>query len=91
MERKLSTIFATDVVGFRKIKTPSRESLFYFAATLFKLEEEKKSAETLKQAFKMTDMSVEDFLLTQHYQNPELKQELLEILETGWKQKIEKI
>jgi adenylate cyclase len=67
---------------FRKIKTPSRESLFYFAATLFKLEEEKKSAETLKQAFKMTDMSVEDFLLTQHYQNPELKQELREILES---------
>ena len=67
---------------FRKIKTPSRESLFYFAATLFKLEEEKKSAETLKQAFKMMDMSVEDFLLTQHYQNPELKQELLEILES---------
>ncbi len=67
---------------FRKIKTPSRESLFYFAATLFKLEEEKKSAETLKQAFKMTDLSVEDFLLTQHYQNPELKQELREILES---------
>ena len=67
---------------FRKMKTPDRESLFYFAATLFKLEEEKKSAETLKQAFKMMDMSVEDFLLTQHYQNPELKQELLEILES---------
>ena len=67
---------------FRKIKTPSRESLFYFAATLFKLEEEKKSAETLKQAFKMTDMSVEDFLLTQHYQNPELKQQLQEILQS---------
>ena len=67
---------------FRKIKTPSRESLFYFAATLFKLEEEKKSAKTLKQAFKMTDMSVEDFLLTQHYQNPELKQQLQEILQS---------
>ena len=67
---------------FRKIKTPSRESLFYFAATLFKLEEEKKSAETLKQAFKMTDMSVEDFLVTQHYQNPELKQQLQEILQS---------
>ena len=67
---------------FRKIKTPSRESLFYFAATLIKLEEEKKSAETLKQAFKMTDMSVEDFLLTQHYQNPELKQELRKILQS---------
>ena len=67
---------------FRKIKTPSRESLFYFAATLFKLEEEKKSAETLKQAFKMTDMSVEDFLVTQHYQNPELNQQLQEILQS---------
>jgi len=67
---------------FRKIKNQSRESLFYFAATLFKLEEGKKSAETLKQAFKMTDMSVEDFLLTQHYQNPELKQQLQEILQS---------
>ena len=30
----------------------------------------------------MTDLSVEDFLLTQHYQNPEVKQELREILES---------
>jgi len=82
MERKLSTIFATDVVGFRKIKTPSRESLFYFAATFSKLGDEQKSAETLQQAIKMTDLSVEDFLVTQHYQNPELKQELREILES---------
>lgn len=82
MERKLSTIFATDVVGFRKIKTPSRESLFYFAATLAKLGEKQKSAETLTQALKMTDLRVKDFLVTQHYQNPELKQELREILES---------
>ena len=67
---------------FRKIKTPDRESIFYLTASLSKLGEEIKSAETLKQAFKMTDLSVEDFLLTQHYQNPELKQVLREILES---------
>ena len=67
---------------FRKMKTPDRESIFYLTASLSKLGEEIKSAETLKQAFKMTDLSVEDFLLTQHYQNPELKQELREILES---------
>ena len=67
---------------FRKIKTPDRESIFYLTASLSKLGEGIKSAETLKQAFKMTDLSVEDFLLTQHYQNPELKQELREILES---------
>ena len=82
MERKLSTIFATDVAGFRKIKTPSRESLFYFAATFSKLGEKQKSAETLTQALKMTDLRVKDFLVTQHYHNPELKQELREILES---------
>jgi adenylate cyclase len=67
---------------FRKMKTPDRESIFYLTASLSKLGEGIKSAETLKQAFKMTDLSVEDFLLTQHYQNPELKQELREILES---------
>ena len=67
---------------FRKMKTPDRESVFYLTASLSKLGEGLKSAETLKQAFKMTDLSVEDFLLTQHYQNPELKQELREILES---------
>ena len=67
---------------FRKMKTPDRESVFYLTASLSKLGEGIKSAETLKQAFKMTDLSVEDFILTQHYQNPELKQELREILES---------
>ena len=67
---------------FRKMKTPDRESVFYLTASLSKLGEGIKSAETLKQAFKMTDLSVEDFLLTQHYQNPELKQVLREILES---------
>ena len=67
---------------FRKIKTPDRESIFYLTASLSKLGEGIKSAETLKQALKMADLSVEDFLLTQHYQNPELKQELREILES---------
>ena len=67
---------------FRKMKTPDRESVFYLTASLSKLGEGIKSAETLKQAFKMTDLSVEDFLLTQHYQNPELNQELREILQS---------
>ena len=67
---------------FRKMKTLDRESVFYLTASLSKLGEGIKSAEILKQAFKMTDMSVEDFLLTQHYQNPELKQELREILQS---------
>ena len=67
---------------FRKMKTPDRESVFYLTASLSKLGEGIKSAETLKQAFKMTDLSVEDFLLTQHYQNTELKQKFREILES---------
>ena len=67
---------------FKKMKTPDRESVFYLTASLSKLGEGIKSAETLKQALKMADLSVEDFLLTQHYQNPELKQELREILES---------
>jgi adenylate cyclase len=66
---------------FRKIKTPSRESLFYFAATLFKLGDEKNATETLQQAVKLTDLSLEDFLLTQHYQNPELQHQRKEILQ----------
>jgi len=30
----------------------------------------------------MTELSVEDFLVTQHYQNPELLQQLRKILES---------
>ena len=67
---------------FRKMKTSDRESVFYLTATLSKLGDGIKSTETLKQAFKMTDLSVEDLLLTQHYQNPELKQELREFMQS---------
>ena len=71
----------TPQTASEKIKTPSWENLFYFAATLFKLGDEKNAAETLQQATKMTDLSVEDFLLTQHYQNPELQLQLQNILQ----------
>ena len=67
---------------FKKIKTPNRDSLFYLAASLAKAERENESTEVLHLAVQTTDLSVENFVNTQRYQNPDYNRELLEVLES---------
>jgi hypothetical protein len=68
--------------SFRKLKVPTRNSLFYLAATLSKMSEAEKATETLKQARTTTDLSVDRFVQSQAYQEEKRSQELLETLES---------
>ena len=60
----------------------NRESLFYLAASLAKEERGNESTEVLHLAVQTTDLSVENFVNTQRYQNPDYNRELLEVLES---------
>ena len=66
---------------FKKIKTPNKDSLFYLAASLAKASHENESAEALKFAVRTTGLSLEIFVNSQRYQNPDYNRELLEVLE----------
>ena len=72
MERKLSTILASDVFGFSKM----------MAATLSKMAEAEKATETLKQARTTTGLSVDRFVQSQAYREENKSQELRETLES---------
>ena len=68
--------------SFRKLKVPTRNSLFYLAATLSKMAEAEKATETLKQARTTTDLSVDRFVQSQAYREEKRSQELRETLES---------
>ena len=68
--------------SFRKLKVPTRNSLFYLAATLSKMAEAEKATETLKQARTTTDLSVDRFVQSQAYREEKKSQELRETLES---------
>ena len=70
------------VESFRKIKTPNMASPFYLAMALHKTGDLKKSAELLQKAFNISGKSIDEFLEKQHYQDPERKKLLREILES---------
>ena len=68
--------------SFRKLKVPTRNSLFYLAATLSKMAEAEKATETLKQARTTTGLSVDRLVQSQAYQEDSRGQELRETLES---------
>ena len=68
--------------SFRKLKVPTRNSLFYLAATLSKMAEAEKATETLKQARTTTGLSVARFVQSQAYREEKRSQELRETLES---------
>ncbi len=68
--------------SFRKLKVPTRNSLFYLAATLSKMAEAEKATETLKQARTTTGLSVDRFVQSQAYREEKRSQELRETLES---------
>ena len=70
------------VESFRKIKTPNMASPFYLSMALHKTGDLKKSAELLQKAFNISGKSIDEFLEKQHYQDPERKKLLREILES---------
>ena len=70
------------VESFRKLKVPTRNSLFYLAATFSKLDETDRSVETLKEAITTTDFTVDRFVQSQTYRDEKRSQELRETPES---------
>ena len=74
--------FTEAIDSLRKVKVPTRNSLFYHACALAKSEQTEKATETLKQAITTHDMTVERFVASQEYKDQEKREELLETLQT---------
>jgi adenylate cyclase len=68
------------VSSFSKLKIPTRNSLFYLAATYIKANNIGQAKATLAEAVSMSNLTVEDFIVTQSYKNEIHSRELLEAL-----------
>ena len=73
------TEFSKSIETFNKLKVPTRNSMFYLAASLIKNNELEKAKETLKQAVSISNLSTENFVKTQLYQKSEQTTELEDI------------
>jgi len=73
--------YGNAIKSLRKVKVPTRNSLFYLAAALAKAEQTETASDTLKQAITTMDMTVEGFVSSQGYKNQEKRDELLQTLE----------
>ena len=73
--------YTNAIKSLRKVKVPTRNSLFYLAAALSKAEQTETASDTLKQAITTMDMTVEGFVSSQGYKNQEKRDELLQTLE----------
>ena len=65
---------------FNKLQIPTRNSLFYLAATYNKIGDLDKASSVLKEAISMASLSVEEFVENQKYKDPDLKANLLTTL-----------
>ena len=63
--------FDTAIESFGTLKVPSRNSLFYLAATYSKEGQEKAAKSCLSEAVSVTKMTVQEFINTQYYRNEE--------------------
>jgi len=68
------------VDAFNKLQIPTRNSLFYLAATHNKIGDIDKASRVLKEAIAMSSLSVEEFVKMQKYRDPDQKENLLNIL-----------
>ena len=74
------TEYSKSIETFGKLKVPTRNSMFYLAASLIKNNELEKAKETLKQAILISNLSTENFIKTQSYQKSEQIAELEDVL-----------
>ena len=65
------------VDAFNKLQIPTRNSLFYLAVTHGKIGDIEKASQVLKEAIAMSSLSVEEFVKTQNYRDPDQKENLL--------------
>ncbi|MEE2999282.1 MAG: adenylate/guanylate cyclase domain-containing protein [Pseudomonadota bacterium] len=65
---------------FNKLQIPTRNSLFYLAATHNRSGDSKEASRVLKEAISMSGQNIEQFVGTQKYKNPGQKEDLLNSL-----------
>jgi len=68
--------------SFNSLKVPTRDNLFYKAATLAKNKNRKEAREVLREATLVSKISIENFIKMQKYKNIAQANELLSILKT---------
>ena len=62
---------------FNKLQIPTRNSLFYLAGTHGTIGDFEKASRVLNEAIAMSSLSVEEFVKTQKYRDPDQKENLL--------------
>jgi len=72
--------FENAIKSFSKLKSATKNSLFYSAASYSKLNDKEKATELLAQALNLSGETVDQYLKGQQYEKPEPKQHLVDAL-----------
>ena len=72
--------FENAIKSFSKLKSATKNSLFYAAASYSKLNDKEKATELLAQALNLSGETVAQYLKGQQYEKPEPKQHLVDAL-----------
>jgi|TARA_A100001037_G_scaffold40533_2_gene31602 adenylate cyclase len=70
------------LASFKKMRTESRDGLFYSAATFKKLGREEEALDMLRRGIRLADVSIETFVESQPFQDQARNRELQEVLES---------
>ncbi len=74
--------FEGALASFKKMRTESRDGLFYAAATFKKLGRENEALDMLRRGIHLADVSIEAFVESQPFQDQARNRELQEVLES---------
>ena len=74
--------FEGALASFKKMRTESRDGLFYSAATFKKLGREEEALDMLRRGIHLADVSIEAFVESQPFQDQARNRELQELLES---------
>ncbi len=74
--------FEGALASFKKMRTESRDGLFYSAATFKKLGREDEALDMLRRGIRLADVSIEAFVESQPFQDQARNRELQEVLES---------
>ena len=74
--------FEGALASFKKMRTESRDGLFYSAATFKKLGREEEALDMLRRGIHLADVSIEAFVESQPFQDQARNRELQEVLES---------
>ena len=74
--------FEGALASFKKMRTESRDGLFYSAATFKKLGREEEALDMLRRGIRLADVSIETFVESQPFQDQARNRELQEVLES---------